>query len=62
MIGGDQLGAFEGTTLGKAGTAERAIEQLAGMSGLSHELITALFIKVQKEDLATQENAPVHVG
>jgi septum formation protein len=44
VIGGDQLVAFEGSILGKPGTAEQAVAQLAAMSGRSHDLITALAV------------------
>jgi septum formation protein len=45
VIGGDQLVAFEGSILGKPGTAERAVAQLLAMSGRSHELITAIHVR-----------------
>jgi septum formation protein len=44
VIGGDQLVAFDGSILGKPGTAEQAVAQLSRMSGRSHELITALAV------------------
>jgi septum formation protein len=44
IIGCDQLVAFEGRIYGKPGTAEHAVEQLARMSGKTHELITALVV------------------
>jgi septum formation protein len=44
LVGGDQLVAFEGRILGKPGTPERAVEQLLGLSGRSHELITAIAV------------------
>ncbi len=44
VIGGDQLIAFDGRVLGKPGTAEQAMAQLAAMSGRSHELITAVVV------------------
>lgn len=44
VIGGDQLVSFEGQIIGKAHTAERAIEQLLSMQGKTHELITAICI------------------
>jgi septum formation protein len=44
IIGCDQLVSFEGRVFGKPLTAERAVEQLLGMSGRAHELITALVV------------------
>ncbi|MGZ3782456.1 MAG: Maf family protein [Pseudobdellovibrionaceae bacterium] len=50
IIGGDQLVALEGRILGKAHTAEKAVEQLLSMQGKTHELITAICVFV--EDMA----------
>jgi len=44
VIGGDQLVAFDGSVLGKPGTADRAMAQLGAMAGRSHDLITALVV------------------
>jgi septum formation protein len=44
VIGSDQVACCEGMILGKPGTAERAIEQLLGMAGRTHELITAMVV------------------
>jgi septum formation protein len=44
VIGSDQLVAFNGRILGKAGTPERAAAQLQAMNGAEHELITAVHI------------------
>jgi septum formation protein len=44
IIGCDQLVSFEGRIFGKPGTADRAVDQLASMSGRTHELITALVV------------------
>jgi septum formation protein len=44
VIGGDQVVSFEGSTLGKPGTAERARAQLRAMAGRPHELITAIHV------------------
>jgi septum formation protein len=44
VIGGDQLVAFDGRTLGKPGTSERAVAQLQALAGRTHELITALVV------------------
>lgn len=42
LIGGDQLVSCRGRILGKPGSVEGAIDQLALLSGRTHELITAL--------------------
>jgi septum formation protein len=44
IIGCDQLVSFGGQIFGKPGTADRAVAQLASMSGHTHELITALVV------------------
>lgn len=44
LIGSDQLVAFEGRILGKPGTLEKAKDQLATLTGRTHELITALAV------------------
>ena len=44
VIGGDQLACIDGTILGKPGTSERAVEQLAQLAGRTHELITAICV------------------
>ena len=44
VIGGDQLVSFDGSILGKPGTADQAVAQLTAMSGRSHELITSLVV------------------
>lgn len=44
LIGSDQLVSFEGRIYGKPGSAERAAEQLASMSGKTHALITAVAV------------------
>jgi septum formation protein len=44
LIGSDQLVSFEGRIYGKPGSAERAAEQLAAMSGMTHTLITAVAV------------------
>jgi septum formation protein len=45
VVASDQLVAFEGRPLGKPGSVEAAIEQLARLSGATHELITALVVR-----------------
>lgn len=42
VISGDQLVAFENQLLGKPGTAEKALSQLALLNGKTHRLITAI--------------------
>lgn len=44
VIGGDQVVALRGEILGKPGSRERAIEQLLGMAGEAHTLITAMAV------------------
>lgn len=44
IIGCDQLVSFGGRIFGKPGTAERAVEQLLGFAGETHELVTALVV------------------
>ncbi|MGY4515610.1 Maf family nucleotide pyrophosphatase [Lysobacter sp. HA18] len=44
VIGSDQLAEFDGRILGKPGSAERAIAQLASMSGRSVTFLTALCV------------------
>ena len=44
LIGGDQLACLNGTILDKPGTHARALEQLAQLSGHTHELITAIAV------------------
>jgi septum formation protein len=44
IIGCDQLVSFDGRVLGKPITLEKAMDQLAALSGHMHELITALVV------------------
>jgi septum formation protein len=44
IIGGDQVVELSGKILGKPGTIERAINQLAELSGRSHRLYTAVAV------------------
>ncbi|WP_205679137.1 Maf family protein [Aquisphaera insulae] len=44
VIGSDQLVAIDGEVLGKPGTPDRAIDQLARLSGRTHELLTAVVV------------------
>jgi len=44
VIGSDQLAEFDGRVLGKPGTPERAVEQLASMSGRHVTFLTALCV------------------
>lgn len=44
IIGSDQVLDFEGRTLGKPHTAERAVETLCAMAGKRHTLVTALAV------------------
>lgn len=45
LIGSDQLVAFGDQILGKPGTPEAAIEQLAMLAGSTHRLVTALAVR-----------------
>jgi septum formation protein len=49
IISCDQLVSFGGRIFGKPGTADRAVDQLAAMSGQTHELITALVVMRRAE-------------
>ena len=44
VIGSDQCAAVDDTILGKPGTAERAVDQLALLSGRTHRLCTAVCV------------------
>jgi septum formation protein len=44
IIGADQVVDLEGTVLGKPDTIERAVDQLASLSGRTHRLVTALAV------------------
>jgi septum formation protein len=44
IIGSDQVAAVDRDVLGKPGTAERAVEQLARLAGREHTLITAVAV------------------
>jgi len=52
VIGGDQLVSFENQILGKSKTFDGACQQLAMMSGKTHELITAVMVIYQGEEIA----------
>ncbi len=51
LIGSDQVVSFEGRVFGKPGSHERAVEQLAAMTGRSHALITAVAISHKDDTL-----------
>jgi septum formation protein len=44
VIGSDQMAVLDGETLPKPGTVERAVAQLLGMAGRTHELWTAVVV------------------
>jgi septum formation protein len=44
IIGCDQLVSFQGRIFGKPETFGRAVDQLAAMAGMTHELITAMVV------------------
>jgi septum formation protein len=45
IVGSDQLVSFGGQIFGKPGSSDRAVDQLAAMSGRTHELITSLVVQ-----------------
>ncbi len=47
VVGGDQLASCDAQILGKPGTSEKAVEQLMGLSGKTHQLITAVCVASQ---------------
>lgn len=47
VIAGDQLVELGGRVLGKPQTEERALEQLVGLAGKQHTLITAMVVALQ---------------
>ncbi len=51
IIAGDQLVHFNHGILGKAGTFEKAFNQLKQLNGQKHELITAVTIRTETEVL-----------
>ena len=50
VIGSDQMAVIGSTVLGKPGTVDAACEQLARLSGQTHQLITALCV-IQEEQV-----------
>ena len=44
IVGSDQVAEIDGHILGKPGTAERAVDQLASLAGREHRLLTGLCI------------------
>lgn len=61
VIGGDQVACFEGSILGKPRTADRAVAQLLAMSGLRHELITAIHVIHDKHHYAATDTTTLHM-
>lgn len=53
VMGGDQLVSFQGAILGKAGTLEKAAQQLQQMQGQWHELITTIHL-IKKSSAQTK--------
>ena len=51
VIAGDQLVHLDGQILGKAGSFEKAFEQLKQMNGRQHELITAVTLRTSDQTL-----------
>ncbi len=54
VIGSDQLATIDGQVLGKPGTPENAIDQLALLAGRTHELVTAVYLVGPVENVAFQ--------
>ncbi|MGZ3791791.1 MAG: Maf family protein [Bdellovibrio sp.] len=61
VIGGDQLVALEGRILGKAHTAEKAVEQLMSMQGKTHELITAICVFCEEKAITFTDITRMHM-
>ncbi len=61
VIGGDQLVAFAGKTLGKPKTLEKAKEQLLLLNGQTHELITAVHIIHQGQEYPILNVTQMHM-
>lgn len=61
VIGGDQLVAFAGKTLGKPKTLEKAKEQLMLLNGQTHELITAVHIIYQGQEYPILNVTQMHM-
>jgi septum formation protein len=51
VIGGDQLVNFNGKILGKPGHPDKAFEQLKSMSGKTHELVTAVSVWSEEQEI-----------
>lgn len=47
IVGSDQMGLLDHTPLNKAGSRQKAIEQLSLLSGKSHTLVTAVSVYAQ---------------
>jgi septum formation protein len=58
VLGSDQLVEVDGEILGKPGSAERAVAQLARLQGRAHRLVTAFAIVTP--DGAIDEHVDVH--
>ncbi len=56
IVGSDQMAVLGGRVLGKPGSVERAVEQLADMSGRMHELWTSVAVL----DTRSKEGPVVH--
>ncbi len=61
IIGADQVLSFQGQIFGKPMTAERAIDQLASLSGQTHQLITSLIVLTPERTLLKTEVATLHM-
>jgi septum formation protein len=61
LIGSDQLVAFEGQVFGKPASPEKAVAQLAAMSGRSHTLVTAVAVLHAGETHLHTDVATLHM-
>ena len=60
IIGSDQVVDLDGEVLGKPGSAERAVDQLARMAGRSHRLVTAMAVH-QPASGRTEQATDIHI-
>lgn len=59
VLGSDQLVDLDGERLGKPGTPERAVEQLARLAGRTHRIVTAVVLR--RPDGRVDEHVDVHL-
>ncbi|MCB0357144.1 MAG: Maf family protein, partial [Bdellovibrionales bacterium] len=61
ILGADQLIEFSGEIIGKAGSSDKATEQLLRMSGRSHKLITSMCLITPQKTFEHTEMAMMHM-